>query len=607
MFFSNFLLFKQYLWKILTQCASLVMLSAHILKNYEYLIKLIASKKIALTLFFIKTLKFKLSMKRLFNFLILLFFAGLIIAQEVRPTKNLIVMIPDGTSLSVLSASRWLKVYRNEGTRLHIDPYLSGTVTTFSSNAPIGDSAPTTSTYMTGVALQAGNVAIYPVADSENDLVKLNSDSAYQPLVTILEAMQMEQNKAAGLVITCEFPHATPADCAAHSFNRGDYKAIAPQMAFNNLSVVFGGGNEFVSDDMKEHFKNTETTYIQNDRDAMLNFNGEKIWALFGDRAMSYDLDRNPVEEPSIAEMTEKALEILNKNPNGFFLMVEGSKVDWAAHANDPAGIISEYLAFDDAVGKAIEFAEKDRNTTIVILPDHGNSGFSIGRNGMKKGYTKMTLADLFGAVSKYKRTAVGLEKILLNTKPDEIKNVFKQYTELDITEAEKEKLLTSKNYKLASNTKAPDAKNMAHNIAEIYNERTGFGYTTTGHTGEEVFLAVYHPKGYILKGNVRNTELHDYLYKVSGLKTSMKEHTANIYAKHTDVFAGMKYEVVAKNDVVKLVVKQKRKTLEVPAFSSVASLNGKPMDLGSVAVFVNKNNTFYLPRNLKDRAFGKK
>lgn len=545
-------------------------------------------------------------MKRIFNSLILLLFLGSLLAQEVRPTKNLIVMIPDGTTLSVLSASRWLKVYRNEGTRLHVDPYISGTVTTFSSNAPIGDSAPTTSTYMTGVPQQAGNVAIYPVADPDNDLVKLNPDSAYQPLVTILEAMQMEQNKAAGLVVTCEFPHATPADCAAHSYSRSDYKAIAPQMAFNNLSVMFGGGNEFVSDDMKQHFKNTGTTLIQNDRKAMLNFNGEKVWALFQDRAMSYDLDRNPAEEPSVSEMTEKAIEVLNKNPNGFFLMVEGSKVDWAAHANDPAGIIGEYLAFDEAVGKAIEFAKKDGNTTVVILPDHGNSGFSIGRNGMKRSYSRMTLEELFGAVSQYKRTAEGLEKILLNTKQDEIKSVFKKYTGIEITDAEKEKLLSSKNYKSVDYTKASEAQNMGHYITGIYNERTGFGYTTGGHTGEEVFLAVYHPQGDALSGNVRNTELHDYLYKVSGLKTSMKEHTANAFAKHSDVFAGMKYQIIQKGGKPNLVVKLKRQTLEIPAFSSVATLNGKPVELGSVAVFVDKNNTFYLPRKLKEKVFGK-
>lgn len=222
--------------------------------------------------------------RKIASLLCLLVAANALMAVDVKPTKNVIVMIPDGTSLSVLSASRWLKTYRNEGTTLNVDPYMSGTVTTFSSNAPIGDSAPTTSCFMTGVPQQAGNVSIYPVADSANDLVKLNPDSAYQPLVTILEAMQREQAKSAGLVVTCEFPHATPADCAAHTYNRSDYKVIAPQMAYNNLEVMFGGGNAFVTEDMKQHFKNNGTTLIQNDKQALLDFKGDKAWALFGDK-----------------------------------------------------------------------------------------------------------------------------------------------------------------------------------------------------------------------------------------------------------------------------------------------------------------------------------
>ena len=343
-------------------------------------------------------------------------------------------MIPDGTSLSVVSASRWVKAYRNEGNHLNIDPYLSGTVTSFSSNAPIGDSAPTTSTYMTGIPQQAGNISMYPVADPENDIVKLNPDSAYQPLATILEAMKIEQKKAAGLVVTCEFPHATPADCASHYYSRSKYTVLAPQMAANNLNVMFGGGNDFITDEMKAFLKSTGTSLFQDDKKGMMNFTGDKVWALFDKQAMPYDLDRNPDLMPSIAEMTTKALEILNKNPNGFFLMVEGSKVDWAAHANDPAGMIGEFLAFDKAVGAAIEFAKKDGNTTIVVLPDHGNSGFSIGRNGLKKSYTSLTKDDLFGTVSKIKRTAEGLEKMLLNTKPEDIKEVFKQYTGIEIT-----------------------------------------------------------------------------------------------------------------------------------------------------------------------------
>ncbi|HHT22233.1 MAG TPA: alkaline phosphatase [Bacteroidales bacterium] len=542
-------------------------------------------------------------MKRYFSFIVLIFLMlSVVLAQEVRPTKNLIVMIPDGTSQSVLSAARWLKVYRNEGTRLHIDPYLSGSVTTFSSNAPIGDSAPTTSCYMTGVPQQAGNISIYPVADPENDLVKLNRDSAYQPLATILEAMKMEQGKAAGIVATCEFPHATPADCASHHYNRSKYEFLAPQMAFNNVDVVFGGGNEFVSSAMKEHFQNNGTTYIQDDKRAMMNFFGEKVWALFGERAMPYDLDRNSETTPSISEMTEKAIEVLNKNENGFFLMVEGSKVDWAAHANDPVGMVSEYLAFDEAVGKAIEFAKKDGNTTVVILPDHSNSGFSIGRNGLKKSYSSLTLEELFGQLSKIKYTAEGLEKILLQTKPEDFKSVFEENTGIELSDEKLKTLTSSKNYKVEDYTKAANANNLTHNIIVLLNSKMPFGFTTGGHTGEEVFLAVYHPQGDILKGNVRNTEVHDYLYAVTGLEKSMKQLTGEIYAKHTDIFDGFKYSIEGDKDFPKLAVKNKGNTLEINAFTSVAYLNGKPFDLGSVAVYIDKNNMFYLPKNLVDK-----
>ncbi len=124
-------------------------------------------------------------------------------------------------------------------------------------------------------------------------------------------------------------------------------------MAYQNIDVVFAGGNSILTDDIKKHFVNNGTTLIQNDKEALLNYNGNgKVWALFGEQGLPYNIDRNPDKVPSLAEMTEKALEILSKNENGFFMMVEGSQVDWAAHANDAATMIDEYLAFDEAVGK---------------------------------------------------------------------------------------------------------------------------------------------------------------------------------------------------------------------------------------------------------------
>ena len=81
-----------------------------------------------------------------------------------------------------------------------------------------------------------------------------------------------------------------------------------------------------------------------------------------------------------------------------------------------------------------------------------------------------------------------------------------------------------------------------------------------------------------------------------------MNQITSEIFAKHTDVFKGLKYSIVQGKDFPKLVIKNKRKTLEIPAYSSVATLNGVPFDLGSVVVYVDKNNTFYLPKNLVEK-----
>lgn len=534
-------------------------------------------------------------------FFSLLFVSIIAAAQTPQPVKNVIIMIPDGTSIGVYSAARWYKHYNKMGESLNIDPFISGTVTSHSSNAPIGDSAPTSSTYSTGVLSQTGNVAIHPVA-TENDIYPVDTTRTYQPAATILEAMKVEKGKATGLVVTCEFPHATPADFSSHYYNRGNYKAIAPQIAYQNLDVLFGGGTSIVTEDMENHFKSNGTTYLQNDKNGMLNYdkNG-KIWALFGEKALPYDIDRNAEKVPSIAEMTSKAIEILSKDEDGFFLMVEGSQVDWAAHANDPIAIITEFLAFDEAVGKVMEFAKKNGETAVIIASDHGNSGFTIGTSKCP-GYDKLSIDQLFGNISQYKLSANGIESMLLKTKPENIKSEFKKYTSIELSDEELQQLLSSSNYKEGDYTKVGTTQNMVHTIVSILNSRTCFGYTTGGHTGEELILSSYHPQGDILKGHVRNVDVNQYLLDVGGLQKPLQQLSDELFAKHSDVFNGMKFSIDKQNpDFPVLTVKKGRKTLEVTAFSSVANLNGKPLNLGSVVVYIDKNNTFYLPAKLVD------
>lgn len=563
-------------------------------------------------------------MKRISTFMLLLAViflpAQAMQPEEVKPVKNIIVMIPDGCSLPVVSVSRWIQWYNNpDKPNLFIDPYISGTVTTFSSNAPIGDSAPTTSCYMTGVPSRTGHVSTYPLPDGDNDIYPMDPNRAYQPLATVLEAMKITQNKAAGLVFTCEFPHATPADCSAHSYRRGNYHWIAPQMVHNDLDVVIGGGVSILNEEMEQYLKDNGYNVYRNNLSGMRADNNNKMWALYGDREMAYDIDRDPNEQPSIEEMTRKAIEKLSRNENGFFLMVEGSKVDWAAHANDPVGMCTDFLAFDKACGAALEFARQNGETAVIILPDHGNSGFSLGKYACT-GYDKLTKDQLFYNISQFKLTAEGFARKVNSVPFSEVQNVFRTYAGFELSDEELEVLTHIKDYK---NSPIPENERSSEGLeASLYSgsltsfmsklitSKTCIGFTTGGHTGEEVFLASYHPQGTRAMGRLTNVELNKYLCAAAGLPVTLDELTDQIFARHTDVFKDYTCEMVPSKEEKgspTLIVKNKKnrkKQLTISPFTNIVKAGRKGEEeirLNSVIVYVDANDTFYLPQSLAE------
>jgi alkaline phosphatase len=542
-------------------------------------------------------------MQRFIRTLLFVFFISGSVAAQDTAIKNVILLIPDGTSLSAVSAARWYQRYNHpEMTGLHIDPYLCGTVLTCSSNAPIGDSAPTTSCYMTGNPSRAGFIAMYPPADSLNDIIPMHSYEAYQPMMTLLEAARITQKKATGLVFTCEFPHATPADCAAHTYDRSKYKTIVPQMVHNRLDVVIGGGTSLLTENYQQFLKDKGYNVILNSIESFRNDKSNRMWALFSDLDMAYDIDRNPEKEPSLAEMTQKAIEKLSKNKNGFFLMVEGSKVDWAAHSNDASALITDVLAFDKACGVALDFAKTDGKTLIVIVPDHGNSGFSIGSKKCPN-YSTLTKDELFGPVSKYKTSAHELTAIVQNTMPADLREVFSISTGIALSDSDYTRILRCVDYKKSSlpNEKREKGSGLSKVVTDILNDNTCFGFTTTGHTGEEVFLAVYDPTPNRLTGHHTNIELNQYLRKSLGLNQSLESLTSQYFARHTKVFENYSYTLTFENDEAVLKVTNKNKTLEIHSNTNIVKRNGKDIELNSVIVFVDKNSTFYLPQSLRD------
>ncbi|MDR0844150.1 MAG: alkaline phosphatase [Tannerella sp.] len=538
---------------------------------------------------------------------------------QVKPVKNIILLIPDGTSLATVSAARWYQWYLHaDKPKLAIDPYLCGTVRTHSSNAPIGDSAPTTSCYMTGYPSLPGYVATYPVSDAANDIYPNDPAKAYQPLTTLLEAAKILQKKSTGLVFTCEFPHATPADCSSHSYNRGRYDWIAPQMVHNDLDVVIGGGVSLLSEADEAYLKANGYGVYKNDISGMRAYAGNKMWALYNDKDMAYDLDRDASKEPSIEEMTQTAIRKLSKNENGFFLMVEGSKVDWAAHANDPAAMITEFLAFDRACKVALEFARQNGETAIVVVPDHGNSGISIGARTCG-GYGSMTKDDLFHSIAQVKLTADGFAQKLNSEPASAVQRIFREYAGFELTADEINALNQCKGYK---NSPVPEAERSDKGVlaslyssslngfvAKLITSKTCFGFTTGGHTGEEVFLAAYHPAGTLPLGMNTNIELNHYMTALFGLTGQLDELTSKIFVPHTQVFKDYTIQVVPpaeEKGSPTLVVKTKKKQLTISPFTNIVKLgSGKKtteeVRLQSVIVYVDANQTFYLPESLTE------
>lgn len=535
-------------------------------------------------------------------FIVLLFLSFSLKSQ--KEIKNIIFMIPDGTSIDVLSIARWY----NNSIPLAVDRYICGLLKTHSSDAPIGDSAPTGSTFSTGHLSQSGFVATYPykIMDGEN-IINTNKEKANTPLFTILEASKL-LNKKTGLVFTCHFPHATPADFSAHTKNRSNYEGIAKQMVYNNMDVVIGGGQKFISPlnrtdkiDLSKILIDKKYNIVSNLKD-FRNFNGEKLWALFASQDFKNDIDRDTTQEPSLAEMTNKAIKILSKNKNGFFLMVEGSKVDWSAHDNDPIGMVTEFLAFDKAVEVAINFAKNDSNTIVIICPDHGNSGISIGNWKSNNNYDKLSLKEIIQPLKNAKKTADEFRYFINeSSSKNDISQFFNDnYSINNLSNFEFDSLTMYveylKNKKSNSNLQKP--YDLTKYVASIITQRTYFGFTTNGHTGEDVFLAIYSPNNYRPTGLVSNIEINKYM--CNNFDINLDSLTNLYFVPHYKVFQNCTFslDTTSKNNAI-LIVKQGKNKLEIFENTNYVIYNKTKLEYSTLMIFNGTN--FYVPLSLKE------
>ncbi len=327
--------------------------------------------------------------------------------DPMPPQKNVLFFLGDGMGMTTMTAARIYKVGEDGELTMDTLPE-TAFIKTYSKDAQVTDSAPSMAAYMTGVkmnnevlSMSADTAAYDPLGSpyttgSDTKCVAGNGS----PVTTMLE-LAKKAAMATGVVTTTRITHATPAATYAHICHRDGENNIATQMVpgatsynsalLDGIDVVLGGGLRHFQPKTTSGSSRTDTRdliaemqtagykFVGNKADFdKVDSTQKKLLGLFTSSHMSYDLDRDPTKEPSLAEMTSKAIDLLQQNKKGMFLMVEGGRIDHALHETTARKALQDTVAFDDAIKVAIAKMQAIdpglANTLIVVTADHDHT-----------------------------------------------------------------------------------------------------------------------------------------------------------------------------------------------------------------------------------------
>ena len=514
-------------------------------------------------------------------------------SQQEGEIRNIIILIPDGLSVSGTTLARWLRSYDpatgtvDPTVRLAKDELLSGMVRTFWVDhlGTVGgmiDSAPAATAFAAGIHTENAHLSV-----TSGDLT---------PVATVLEAANAI-GKSTGLVATSNVQHATPAAFSSHTYRRALFEIIGEQQAYNHIDVMFGGGYQFLQAENREDGEDIlgslqERGYqLIHTRDEMLAATEKPIWGLFAPDAMAYDWDKVETGEPSLAEMTEVAIDLLSQNEEGFFLMVEGSKIDWAGHRNNPAAYVSDILAFDDAVRVALDFAQESQDTMLLIVSDHTTGGLSIGNRFTDSTYMTDPINMHVSLLSRTTLTAEGIFYRAEETGEDIIGLVNTHAAITDLTPEE-----------IADLRNAETNRDFQEILGLAISNRSGLAWTTHGHTGDDVPLYTYLPGNGRIVGLFDNTDIAHFISDAWGL--DLPQLTSEIFVNANEAFEGYITELYYETHAnARMIVEMDGNTLEILENKNYVILNGEVVEFGSVAVFSGGN--FFIPNVIIMRLLG--
>lgn len=439
--------------------------------------------------------------------------------RSIKPKKRVIMMVSDGMGPSSLSLARsFAELTGNlekDSQQLFLDQHLLGTSRTRSSNSLITDSA-------------AGATAFSCALHSYNTAIGVDDKGV--PCGTVLEAAKAK-GLATGLVVTSDITDATPASFSAHVRTRASENIIAQQqIGYNPLNrtvdLLLGGGYchylpagtpESCRTDDRDLFKEARANgfHAFSDRKSFDDFSEADlpVLGLFASFNMDYTIDRDPKKQPSLAEMTRKALDALEAHADeGFFLMVEGSRIDMASHANDPAAHAHDIMAYNDAFRTVSDWLDAhEGGGTLIATSDHETGGVATGLQiGPEYPVYAWYPEILLRAKHSAEYLAVKLSRSHL-TGPKLRRYIEREILArgLGIRDAADAEIEAIEQPHLVGNVQAASWA-----ISKVLSTRARIGYSTHGHTAADV-LIFGHGRGVDeMRGNHENIEIGQFLMR---------------------------------------------------------------------------------------------
>lgn len=432
--------------------------------------------------------------------------AAALAAQAAKPVKYVFLFIGDGMSIPQrMTAEELARINTGKGLAINSMPHQALT-TTRSANSFITDSAASGTAIACGFKTNNGMIGMDPKGGRLKSVAEVARDSG----------------RKVGILTSVTLNHATPAAFYGHNRSRGNYYDLGLDLVESGFDFFGGGGiaecdnkkAKSYKGDIYEIAEGRGYTVVRKDMKALaaLKPGCGKVIATGADGALMYNLDAP--DSPRIADFTKKAIELLD-NERGFFIMVEGGKIDWMCHANDAATVMAEVADFDNAVKVALEFARKNpRDTLVVVTGDHETGGLTMGFAGtaynsyIDRLNAQKRSREAFNSASK--KLAGGEKDIefedVIPLLSESFGFVFDEDSESPLALSEAERGELEKAFGRWKKDVSKGALSLA--AAKILNNKAGLAWTSDAHTALPVETSAQGAGAEVFSGTIDNTDI---------------------------------------------------------------------------------------------------